>query len=186
MSTPTYKISELSIGDAIKIYIHRQHGGATMGPSVEGIEEYARWVAFGGWVYTNENGHAYYMDTKESIGIPLHDNCIFGVEKNAAIDVIEEIMKKDALSFGRHFITNYKMQFHKLPFNVGDTIRMGPESEYKKINNRLGIRNNHSVLSSKNLILVNNPLMETREVITVLCKLTNKMTQVGLEAVWGG
>ena len=78
------------------------------------------------------------------------------------------------------------MQFHKLPFNVGDTIRMGPESEYKKINNRLGIRNNHSVLSSKNLILVNNPLMETREVITVLCKLTNKMTQVGLEAVWGG
>ena len=46
------------------------------------------------------------MDTKNPIGIPLHDNCIFGVRKNAAIDIMEEIIKKDALSIGRwgHFI----------------------------------------------------------------------------------
>ena len=185
MLTPKYKISELSIGDSILIYIHRQEGGATMGPSVEGIEEYARWVAFGGWVYNETNGQGYYLDTKLPIGIPLHDNCIFDVRKGESIGIIEEVMRKEAVKIGRWAIINYKMQFHKLPFEVGVHIKMAPEAEYKKINKTLGIRNNHAVLSSKNLILINNPLMENREVVTVLCKDTNKMAQTGLESLWG-
>ena len=187
MTKPLYKISELSIGDSILIYIHRQEGGATMGPGTEGKKEYERWVAFGGTVYNDHCGQGYYMDTKNPIGIPLHDNCIFGVRKNAAIDIMEEIIKKDALSIGRWAITNYKTLFHKLPFNIGDSVKIGPDYVYKKVNKVLGIRNNNTVLTTQNLVLVSNPMMISNDnIITVMCNDTKKMAQVGLEAVWGG
>ena len=123
MTKPLFKISELKIGDMIQIYINRGESGASMGPSIEGNIEYLRWVAFGGHIYTNDIGEGYYMDTKTPIGIPLHDGYIFGVQKNSAIDVIEQIARVDALSHGRWHLKNYKTLFNKLPFPIGTRIR---------------------------------------------------------------
>ena len=185
MTKPLYKISELSIGDSILIYIDRGEGGATMGPGTEGKKEYERWVAFGGTVYNDHCGQGYYRDTMKPIGMPLHDNCIFGVQKGAAIDVIEIVMKEAAMSIGRWAIRNYKVQFHKLPFDVGCRITIGPDYEYKKINKALGIRNNHVVLTSNNLVMVSNPMIVSNDnIITVMDNNTKKSAQVGVEAVW--
>jgi hypothetical protein len=181
-----YQIRSLNIGDAIMIYIHRCEGGASMGRGVEGIKDYERWVAFGGMIYNDHCGQGYYMDTMKPIGIPLHDNCIFGVQKGAAMDVIEIVMKETAMSVGRWAIRHYKALFHKLPFNEGCRVTIGPDYEYKKINKVLGIRNNHVVLSSKNLVMVSNPMMISNDnIITVMDSDTKKSAQVGIEAVWG-
>ena len=182
MKNTKYKIADLKIGDTIGIYINRQEGGASMGPSVEGKPEYYRHVAFGGHVYNNNTGQGYYLDTLEPIGIPLHDSCIFEVIKGHSREVVKSILREQAKQVGRWAVSSFVNEFNSFPFSIGSRVTINCydcKYSYKAINKVLGIRNNHKVLTSKNLELIDY----NDGIITVKCLDTNKTAQTGTEAI---
>lgn len=177
-----YKISDLKIGDKIGIYIHRTDGGASMGPSVEGNPEYYRHVIFGGHIYNNNHGQGYYLDTLEPIGIPLSDSCIFEVIKGGAIEQMKQIMLKQAKQIGRWAISRFVEEYNEFPIVMGSRVLINGYSNdygYKVLNKKLGIKNNHKVLSSKELELIDYQ----NGIITVKCLNTNKTAITGMQAI---
>lgn len=177
-----HKISDLKIGDAIGIYINRVEGGITMGPSLEGKQEYYTLVAFGGTVYNNNTGQAYFTDTMEPLGLPLHDSNIHEVKPGAALSVIKQIMLKQAHQIGKWAISQYYEQFGSFPVQKGDKVRIntsGGEYSYQSINRKLNIRNNHKILNSKNLEFVDFIDGE----ITVRCIDSDSIARTGMQAI---
>lgn len=144
-------IKSLSIGDLILLYVQEMEGGASMGRGVEGNPEFEKWVVFGGSVYTENVGQAYYQDGTP-LGMFLHDSDIFGVKSKEGLPVIRKVMLENARQCGSHHTEHFVELFNECPFHPGE--KVGISFDYAKKNKKLGIRSAHSVLKNSGLSFI--------------------------------
>jgi hypothetical protein len=147
------KLADLRIGDEILMYVKRREGGSSMGPGVEGNEDYLTRMVYAGNVYTDTTGSAYFWDG-EALGIPITERDIKEVVPQGGIKVIREIYLQKSREHGGHFTRTYMNLFEKSPFEDGEHVMTN--HNYGKENRVFTIRNNHKILRANDLIYQGN------------------------------
>ena len=147
------KLSDLEIGDELIIYVRRGEGGVSMGPGIEGQEEYLTRVVYGGNVYTDTKAAVYFYDG-EPLGLPITERDIQDVYPKGGLHIIEEIYREKSRIHGGHFTRTYMNLFETPPFIDGDHVTTN--HDYGKENRVFSIRNNHKILRAKDLIYRGN------------------------------
>lgn len=132
----------LNCGDTIKVYIKRQECGSSMGPSIQGKNEYLTPVVFEYYVHDSNHMACRYLDGT-AVGLPIHIDEIvehtIGKNGDAGYELMKSILKNYAMRGGHHLL-KYVTIYNELP---GSNLLLEIDLNVcKKYNKTLGIRNN--------------------------------------------